>query len=72
MNKLIENAANLLKVKTIVTIVLTIVFAYQACIGKITNEFMNVYLVVIAFYFGTQTIKGKVSADYGIIVDDDN
>lgn len=71
MDKVLENVANLIKVKTIVTLILTIVFAVMACTKSITNEFMNVYLVVIAFYFGTQSIKGKVAADYGIEVLDE-
>lgn len=54
---MIEKAKNLLSVKSIVTIVLTAVFAYLAVIGKISQDFMTVYAVVIAFYFGTQHEK---------------
>lgn len=54
----LENLANLLKVKTIVTILLTIVFCYLAIVGIIAAElFMTVFTVVIAFYFGTQAQK---------------
>lgn len=52
-----EKAKNLLSVKSIVTIVLTAVFAYLAVLGKISQDFMTVYAVVIAFYFGTQHEK---------------
>lgn len=49
--------ASLCSVKSIVTIVLTAVFAYLAITKQITQEFMVVYTVVIAFYFGTQSQK---------------
>ena len=39
------------------TIVLTIVFAYMAVTGKISQDFMTIYAVIIAFYFGTQSQK---------------
>lgn len=51
-----EQAGNLLCVKSIVTIVLTVVFACLALSGKITGQdFLTVFSVVIAFYFGTQS-----------------
>ena len=47
---------NLLCVKSIVTIVLTAVFAYLSITGKISgHDFLTVFSVVIAFYFGTQS-----------------
>lgn len=55
--KVVKRAAALLSVKSIVTILLTVVFAYLAIIGEISQEFMMVYTVIIAFYFGTQTQK---------------
>lgn len=54
-----KRLANLLCVKSIVTIVLTAVFAYLAVTGAVSQDFMTVYTVVIAFYFGTQTEKKK-------------
>ena len=45
----------LLCVKSLVTLTLTAVFAVMACTGKIDQDFMTVYTVIIAFYFGTQT-----------------
>lgn len=36
---------------------LTLVFCYLAFHGKISQDFMTVYTVVIAFYFGTQSQK---------------
>ncbi len=47
----------LLSVKSIVTLVLTAVFAWQAVAGEISQDFMTVYAVVIAFYYGTQSAK---------------
>lgn len=55
--KIITRIAALISVKSIVTIALTAVFAYLAITGKIAQDFMTVYAVVIAFYFGTQSQK---------------
>lgn len=57
MELLTKRLANLLTVKSIVTIVLTAVFAVMASRGAISSDFMTVYTVVIAFYFGTQAEK---------------
>jgi len=40
-----------------VTLVLTGVFAYMAVTGNISQDFMTIYAVIIAFYFGTQSQK---------------
>ena len=58
MNIFLTNLANLLKVKTIVTLVVVFVFACLAFRGDITPE--NVMLIVsmvVSFYFGTQIEK---------------
>ena len=53
-----EKLAALLNVKSIVTLVLTGVFAWLSVNGTITGqEFQTVFSVVIAFYFGTQYQK---------------
>lgn len=57
MELLKKRMANLLSVKSLVTMVLTVVFAYLAVTGQIEQDFMTVYAVVIAFYFGTQSQK---------------
>lgn len=50
-----EKLQNLLTVKSIVTLVLTAVFAYLAVTGVISEqEFMTIFTVVISFYFGAQ------------------
>ena len=60
MNKFLENLAALLKVKTIVTLLLTIVFCVLALTGVISGaDFLTVFTVVIAFYFGTQQAKAS-------------
>ena len=61
--KLVKRAANLLSVKSIVTLVLTGVFACMAIQQRITQDFMTVYAVVIAFYFGTQSQKVQDAVD---------
>lgn len=54
---IIKRLAALMSVKSIVTLALTAVFAYLAVTGQIAQDFMTVYAVVIAFYFGTQSQK---------------
>ena len=60
-----KRLANLLSVKSLVTLVLTAVFAYLAVEVKIARDFMTVYAVVIAFYFGTQSQKQQDAMDTG-------
>ncbi|MDD3395293.1 MAG: hypothetical protein PHG19_11745 [Anaerotignum sp.] len=51
---------NLLTVKSVVTVLLTVVFSYLAIVGRITGEqFLTIFSVVIAFYFGTQYQKNS-------------
>ena len=66
MENVKSNLAKLLKVKTIVTILLTIVFCVLALTGVISGaDFLTVFTVVIAFYFGTQSEKNTVAAYTG-------
>ncbi len=51
---LMERLARLLCVKSMVTLILTVVFSIMALTGEIGQDFMTVYTVIIAFYFGTQ------------------
>ena len=60
---IIKRLGNLLSVKSIVTLVLTGVCAYMAVVGAISQDFMTVYAVVIAFYFGTQSQKVQDAVD---------
>ena len=57
MENLKKRAANLVSVKSLVTLTLTAVFAYMAVTQAISQDFMVIYSVIIAFYFGTQTQK---------------
>ena len=54
MELLKKRLANLLCVKSLVTIVLTAAFAVLALRGKVSQHFMTIYAVIISFYFGTQ------------------
>lgn len=55
---MLKNIANLIDVKSIVTLVLTFVFALLAFRGMVSPEqFQTVYTTVIAFYFGVQYQK---------------
>ena len=66
MTEIRKRLANLLTVKSIVTVVLTLVFAYLAVAGQVTTEqFLTVFTVVIAFYFGTQAERKAVSDGNG-------
>ena len=62
---IIKRLGNLLSVKSLVTMTLTIVFAVQALRGTISQDFMTVYAVVIAFYFGTQSQKVQDALEGG-------
>ena len=53
-----ERLNKLLTVKSIVTIMLTILFFILAVTGTIgSQEVMTIFTVVISFYFGTQAKK---------------
>lgn len=57
---IVERLMKLLCVKSIVTIMLTIVFAVLALRGVISGEqFLTVFTVIIAFYYGTQAQKAE-------------
>lgn len=58
MNDFLKNLANLIKVKTIVTLAVIAVFATLAIRGDITpDNVMVIASTVMAFYFGTQHEK---------------
>lgn len=55
-----ERLDKLLTVKSIATLLLTIIFAVLSIRGTISGqEFLTIYTVVISFYFGTQKVKEK-------------
>jgi hypothetical protein len=57
-----ERIARLISVKSFVTIVLTIVVAILTLKGEF--DIKDIYLMVISFYFGTQTEKNKANEEY--------
>ena len=58
MKEALRNFANLLKVKTIVTLVVITVFAVLALNGSISaDNVMIIISMVVSFYFGTQHEK---------------
>lgn len=63
---ILKRLAALLSVKSIVTLVLTGVFAFLAITGIVTgSDFLTIFLMVISFYFGTQSQKLQDSIDGG-------
>lgn len=60
---LIDRLQKLLAVKSIVTLALTIVFCVLCLKGMVgPDQFMTVFTVVIAFYFGTQAERKNAAA----------
>lgn len=69
-DKIITKLASLLSVKSLVTLCLTVVFAIMSSQGKIDQNFMTIYAVIIAFYFGTQSQKNQdVLDDLNSVID---
>ncbi|WP_417054044.1 hypothetical protein [Dysosmobacter sp.] len=57
MENIKKRLGNLLAVKSLVTITLTVVFAVLALRETISgSEFLTIFTVVIGFYFGTQRV----------------
>ncbi len=54
---IVKRLGNLLSVKSLVTLALTAVFAVMTVRQAISQDFMTIYAVIIAFYFGTQSQK---------------
>ena len=59
-----DKLMKLFSVKSIVTIILTVVFSILALRGDISPEqFVMIFTTVIAFYFGTQAEKKNIAED---------
>lgn len=59
-----ERLAKLINIKSIVTLLLTVVFSYLSIIKVISGkDFLTIFTVVIAFYFGTQTEKRNTGGE---------
>lgn len=64
MENIKKRLGNLLSVKSLVTLSLTIVFAVLALRGDITGkDFLTIFLTVVTFYFGTQSQKAQDAID---------
>lgn len=56
--EILKNLAALIKVKTIVTLVVTAIFAGLSLSGRISaDNVMIIVSMVVSFYFGTQSEK---------------
>ena len=62
---IIKRLGNLLSVKSLVTLALTGVFAVMTVRQAISQDFMTIYAVIIAFYFGTQSQKVQDAMEGG-------
>lgn len=64
MDNIKKRLGNLLSVKSLVTLTLTIVFTVLALRGDITGkDFLTIFLTVITFYFGSQSQKLQDALD---------
>lgn len=67
MDNIIKRLGNLITVKSILTILLTLVFAVLVLRGEgVPESFTQIYYTIVIFYFGTQKIddtKDKNNTD---------
>lgn len=62
MSKLVERLTKLVDVKSIMTLLLTGAFVFLVFRGIIDGDkFETIFLMVVSFYFGTQSEKNKQS-----------
>lgn len=67
---MINNLAALIKVKSILTLIMAVVFAVLSLRGDINGaEFLAVFTTVIGFYFGTQHEKNTSEASVTDVTD---
>lgn len=58
-----QKIAKLIDVKSFVTLALTLLFCILALKGSIPQEVNSIYLMIIAFYFGTQYQKKHTESE---------
>lgn len=59
---MIKQLTKLIDVKSILTLILTVVFAFLSVTGTISSsEFLSVFTLVVGFYFGVQHERGNSS-----------
>ena len=57
---MLKNLSKLINVKSIVTLILTMVFACLSLKNRISSDqFLTIFTTVVAFYFGTQYQKNS-------------
>ena len=62
MQEILKKAAELLKVKTLVTFMVVTVFSVLALQGRISpDNVMIIVSMVVSFYFGTQHEKTQIT-----------
>lgn len=52
-----ENFKKLIDVKSIVTLTLTLTFAFLCIKNNMLKEMLSIYTMIMGFYFGTQSQK---------------
>lgn len=73
MMTILKRIAKLIDVKSLVTFVLTGVFAYLSIKGTISGQdFLQVFLMVVSFYFGTQSGKKEAKEEQEADHDESN
>ena len=61
-----DKLLKLIDVKSIMTLLLTLVFCILALCGIVTgSEFQTIFTVIVGFYFGTQASKNQKSEQDG-------
>lgn len=72
MDRIIKRLSNLLSVKSMVTIIATVVFALLSVRGDISSkDFMSIFIMIIGFYFGAQSQKVQDAIDSKAREDED-
>lgn len=70
MSNLFTRVANLITIKSIVTLIMTVVFAVLSLRGVVSPEvFISVFTVIIGFYFGTQKVDDTSKSVTEVIQD---
>ena len=61
-----EKLAKLIDVKSIMTLLLTLVFCVLALCGVVAaDQFLTIFTVIVGFYFGTQSHKQSATTTSG-------
>lgn len=57
VKEIVNRVSKLLTIKSLVTLIITILFSLLASKGTVPEEVNTVFLIIIGFYFGTQATK---------------